>query len=91
MAAKLYWDIPEKTARLYKSLFREGHEKDTTLRTSFEVPITAAAASGNMAVGGKALIDINVQTCQDADPGKDDYAIIVRGTLSNEMYICAGN
>jgi hypothetical protein len=89
--AKLYWDLYDKTNLIYHSQFVQGHTKDTTSgRTSFEIALTSDTAETNYAVGGRSLVDVAVQTCQDYETwARDDYAIKITGTKSNVLYTCS--
>ena len=91
--AKLYWDLYDRTNRVYHSQFVQGWTRDnTSARTSFEIALTSdTTPAESYAIGGKTLVDVAVQTCQDDERwARDDFAIKITGTRSNVLYTCAG-
>jgi hypothetical protein len=86
---KLVWDLPEAPDWIYHSQWADGHDTEKSHNKKFEVGLTAGAASGSLAIGGKSEIKANVHTCQDSDTGRDDYAFYIRGSRSNALYTCS--
>ena len=89
---KLEWSFPNGADDIYHSTWdQQGHSHDTSHPTKWEVALTAATETGSLAIGGKLDISADVQTCQDSDVGRDDYAIVVRGWKTNQLYTCSGD
>jgi hypothetical protein len=91
---KLEWSFPNGSDDIYHSQWeQQGHSRDTTHPSKWEVALTTTTETGNnsLAIGGKIDINADVQTCQDSDVGRDDYAIVVRGWRTNQLYHCNGD